>query len=238
MIHNADCFDVLASLPDNSVDAVITDPPYGTTSIGWDTAPNLARWWDEVERVLRTPNSPVVMFADEPFTSRLVCSKEKWFRHDWVWKKPQHSGAHLVRFRPLKYTEDILVFSKDKANYYWEAVVEELETPKTIDNNLASLGKVLGEARTFTGKHTTKHTGFPKEVLEFASPRKDRIHPTQKPVELLEYLLPLYTQEGDVVLDPFMGSGTTGVACKNLNREFIGVEKEENYFALAGERLA
>ena len=236
-LYNGDCFDILKELPPNSVDAVITDPPYGSTSIGWDTAPNLARWWEEVERVLRTPNSPVIVFADQPFSSRVLLSKEKWFRHDWVWKKPQHSGAQLVKYKPLKYTEDILVFSKETANYYWDAVVTELEKPKTIDNNLSSLGRMLGDDRTFEGKHTTKYTGFPKEVLEYASPRKGRIHPTQKPVELLEYLVNLYTRKGDVVLDTFMGSGSTGKACKNLDRDFIGVEMEKEYYDYCVESL-
>ena len=235
-LYNADCFDVLQDLPDKSVDAIITDPPYGKTSIGWDTAPNLALWWEQAERVLRTPHSVAVMFADQPFTSRLIVSKEKWYRHDYIWRKPQHSGAHNARKRPFKFTEDIIVFSEGTANYYYEQVCDKLDKPKTIKYNLDGVPS-LGKDKQDLGDHTTHLKNFPREVLEFAGVRKG-FHPTQKPTDLLEYLLRIYTQEGDVVLDPFMGSGSTGVACETLNREFIGIEKNPDYFAIAGDRLA
>ena len=225
----------MAELPPNSVDLILTDPPYGTTSIGWDTAPNLARWWEEVERILRTPNSPVVMFADQPFTSHLLVSKEKWFRHDYIWRKPQHSGAHNARKRPFKFTEDILVFSKEKVNYFYEQVCTKLDKPKTVKYNLDGVPS-LGKHKQEVPDHTFSLTNYPKEVLEYSGVRRG-FHPTQKPVDLLEYLLRIYSHEGDVVLDTFMGSGSTGEACRNLNRDFIGVEMKEEYYDHCVERL-
>ena len=236
MLHNADCFDVLSALPDNSVDCVLTDPPYATTSIKWDTQFDLDEFWREIKRVLRTPHSPAIVLADQPFTSFLIVSNLSWFRHDYIWKKPQHSGAHNARKRPFKYTEDVLVFSEQKANYFYEEVCTKLDKPKTINYNLTGV-RTLGKHKEEPGQHTTYLTDYPNEVLEFAGVRGGE-HPTQKPTDLLEYLLRIYTREGDVVLDPFMGSGSTGVACKNLNREFIGIERDPDYFALAGDRCA
>jgi site-specific DNA-methyltransferase (adenine-specific) len=240
MLHNADCFDVIESLPDNSVDAVITDPPYGTTSIEWDTMLNPERFWRQIKRVMRTEKSPIIVFADQPFTSALVMSNLSWFRHDFIWKKPQHSGAHNARKRPFKYTEDILVFSESPSNYYYEQVCTKLDKPKTIKYNLAGVPS-LGKHKEEPEDHTTYLTGFPKEVLEFTGVRKGDAdstgHPTQKPVDLLEYLINLYSKEGDVIFDPFMGSGSTGVACNNLNREFIGVEMKEDFYNLAVSRV-
>ena len=235
-LYNADCFDVFEDLEDNSVDAVITDPPYATTSIKWDTQIDLDRFWYQVKRVLRTPSSPAVIFADQPFTSALVMSNVPWFRHDYIWKKPQHSGAHNVRKRPLKYTEDILVFSAERANYYYEQICVPLDKPKVVKYNLDGV-RSLGKHKDDVPDHTTFLTGYPKEVLEFKAVRGGK-HPTEKPVDLMEHLIHIYTHEGDVVLDPFMGSGSTGVACKNLGRDFIGVEKSEEFYKIAGERLA
>ena len=239
MIYHGNAFDLFEKVEDNSIDAVITDPPYGTTACRWDSVVNLDDFWVEVKRVLRDEHSPVVVFADQPFTSNLVMSNPKWFRHDWIWNKGQHSGALQARNKPFKKTEDIVVFAKKRANYYWEHVVRELDKPKTINNNLKGYRTAVTRHRT--EEHTTRVTGFPMEVLEYRAPRAGRgvfKHPTEKPVDLLEYLTTLYTKPGDTILDPFMGSGSQGVACKNLNREFIGFEMEEEYFQLAGERLA
>ena len=239
MIYQGNAFDLFWSVEDKSIDAVITDPPYGTTSCSWDTVIDLELFWREVKRVLKDEHSPVVVFADQPFTSNLVMSNIKWFRHDWIWDKTHITGALQARVKPFKHTEDIVVFSQKKANYYWEAVVSEIENPKEKRSTHADFRHAT--IRHTKDTYTNKHTGFPKEVLTCKAPRGKRTefkHPTEKPVELIEYLLPLYTKEGDTVLDPFMGSGTTGVACKNLNREFIGFELEQEYFELARGRLA
>ena len=236
LLYNADCFDVLPTLADNSIDAVITDPPYGTTDCVWDNGDfPFEAFWEQVNRVLKDDGVSVV-FADQPFTTDIIASNRKHFRYEWLWDKTHSTGGFNARRRPIKHTEDILVFSKNTPRYYWEDYVKPFhrEFPANWPR-----GRHISkrEQKPFT----QKWTGFPKEVISFPSLRlaKDaEKHPTQKPLELMTYLLGLYTKEGDVVLDPFMGSGTTGVACKNLNREFIGVEKEEDYFVKAGERLA
>lgn len=241
MIYHGNAFDLFEKVEDNSIDAVITDPPYGTTACRWDSVVNLDDFWVEVKRVLRDEHSPVVVFADQPFTSNLVMSNPKWFRHDWIWKKPQTSGALQARNKPFKFTEDIVVFAKKRANYYWEHVVSPAEGKKERDNSTA--GYRVAIERFANPHHITEYTGYPKEVLEYGAPRAslqkgEYKHPTQKPVELMEYLTTLYTKPGDTILDPFMGSGSTGVAAQNLNRNFVGFEMEEEYFKFAGDRLA
>jgi len=235
MIYNADAFDVLTELPDNSIDAVITDPPYGTTGKKWDTPFDLELWWEHINRVLKDDGVSVV-FADEPFSSQLVVSNIKNFRYEWIWDKTYNSGGLHAWKRPLKHTEDILVFSKKTPPYN----IQHLLIPYTVNrktwHNLNNRLQGID-----TRKKPQKWQGFPTEIIKMNGVRtpfrEKKLHIAQKPVELMEYLIKIYTNEGDVVLDPFMGSGTTGIACKNLNREFIGVEKEENYFALAGDRL-
>ena len=233
MIYNDDCFDVLASLPDNSIDAVITDPPYATTPLRWDTPIDLDEFWRQAKRLLRKPSSPVVVFADQPFTSVLVCSNLKWFRYEWMWDKHAHSGFLNAWKRPLKHTEDVVVFS-EKAPIY--NIQQHLKPTKKSKGFVPPRTSVAYAELDRENGQSSGWTGFLKERVEFRAVKSGE-HPTEKPVELMEFLVGLYTNEGDVVLDPFMGSGTTGVACKNLNREFVGVEKDENYFALAGDRL-
>jgi len=235
LLYNDDCFDVLAGLPDNSVDAVITDPPYGTTDCDWDNGDfPFDAFWEQVNRVLKDDGLSVV-FADQPFTTDLIASNRQHFRYEWLWDKTHSTGGFNARRRPIKHTEDILVFSKNTPRYYWERFVKPFhrEFPANWPRGRHISDR---EQKPFT----QKWTGFPKEVISIPSLRlaKDaEKHPTQKPVELMEHLVKIYTNEGDTILDCFMGSGTTGVACKNLNRDFIGIEKDENYFALAGDRL-
>ncbi len=234
MLHNADCFDVLSALPDNSIDAVITDPPYATTGKKWDTPFELDKWWDHINRVLKDDGVSVV-FADEPFSSQLVVSNIQDFRYEWIWDKSYPSGALQAWKRPLKTTEDICVFSKDTPPYN----VQQFLTPTYRVSNSPRGNRLQDNDEA---RKPTEWTGFPTEVIKMKGVRtpgrEEKLHIAQKPVELMEWLVRLYTQEGDVVLDPFMGSGTTGVACKNLNREFVGVEQDPHYFDLAGGRLA
>ena len=232
-IFNADCFDVLDTLDNNSIDAVITDPPYATTGKSWDTPFDLDEWWGQINRVLKDDGIAIV-FADEPFSSQLVVSNIQHFRYEWIWNKTYPSGALQAWKRPLKNTEDIFVFSKKTPRYN----IKQFLTPcyKTSSSPRGNRLQDNDEARK-----PTEWTGFPNEVISFAPVRVPRtetkLHIAQKPIELMEYLLKLYTLEGDVVLDPFMGSGSTGVACKNLDREFIGVEKNAEYFQTATNRL-
>lgn len=237
MLHNADCFDVLPTLPDNSVDAVITDPPYGTTKCKWDTTFDLNGWWDEIKRI----TDVVVCFADQPFSSALVMSNPSWFRYEWVWVKDKTTQFFLANKRPMKKTEDILVFSKTPPPYNPQGLIPKVVNKK---NGRHRLGKMLDQEHHLGKKNVAytdtpyqqRFTNYPNELLEFAT-EKQMEHPTQKPVELLSYLISTYTNEGDVVLDPFMGSGTTGVAAQNLNRQFIGVEQDKFYYEMATARM-
>jgi site-specific DNA-methyltransferase (adenine-specific) len=237
MLYQANCFDVMGSLPDNSVDAIITDPPYATTACRWDTPIDLPEYWKQAKRLLKTPKSPVVMFADQPFTSALVMSNPKWFRYEWLWDKHSHSGFLNAWKRPLKHTEDIVVFSEKTPNYN---IQQHLKPTKVHQGFRPPRTSVAYEALDRKKGKSSGWTGFLKERIEFRAVKgapKDKLHETEKPIDLMEFLVGLYTNEGDVVLDPFMGSGTTGVACKNLNREFIGIEKEEIFYEVALARV-
>jgi site-specific DNA-methyltransferase (adenine-specific) len=242
-IFNADCFDVLDTLDDNSIDAVITDPPYATTGKSWDAPFNLDAWWIKINRVLKADGVAIV-FADEPFSSQLVVSNIERFRYEWIWDKRQHSGAMAVKKRPLKHTEDIYVFSEQTPRYYPEFLLQDTDKVRSSAFvNRIQGGSELGEIKdnNASGTHKTTKTGYPKEVIQFKSVRtpagEKKMHIAQKPIELMEWLVQLYTEEGQVILDPFMGSGSTGVAAKNRGREFIGVEKNADYFQTATNRL-
>ena len=241
MIYQGNAFDLFSQVADNSIDAVITDPPYGTTACRWDSVINLDDFWVEVKRVLKTPHSPVVVFADQPFTSNLVMSNPKWFRHDWIWKKPQVSGALQARNKPFKFTEDIVVFSEQTPRYFIDDLLEDANPNIVIKRKKYRHATGTNETRD-GGIYTPAKTNYPKETLHYAPVRaKSRHdntkHPTQKPEDLMEFLVSIYTQEGDVVLDPFMGSGTTGIAAQNLNRQFIGVEQDKFYYEMAKARM-
>ena len=234
LLHNADAFDVLSALPDHSIDAIITDPPYATTPLRWDTPIDLPEFWRQVKRLLRTPNSPVVVFADQPFTSALVMSNVKWFRYEWMWDKHAHSGFLNAWKRPLKHTEDIVVFS-EKAPIY--NIQQHLKPTKVSKGFVPPRTSVAYAELDRENGQSSGWTGFLKERVEFRAVKGGE-HPTEKPTDLMEFLVGLYTNIGDIVLDPFMGSGSTGVACKNLYRSFVGVEQDNNYFDLAVSRVA
>ena len=237
-LYNADCFDVMADLPDKSVDAVITDPPYGTTDLKWDTPFDLDKWWSEINRVC---TGSAVVFADQPFSSQLVVANIKNFRYEWLWDRGRVSTALHAKRRPLKTTEDILVFSKKTPIYNIDHIlIPATKTTPIIRKKYRHASGVVEE--NTGGTYTPKFTNYPFETLHHkplrAKSRHDDKHPTQKPVDLMEHLVSIHSNEGDVVFDPFMGWGTTGVACKNLGRDFIGVEQNEHHYNKAGERLA
>ena len=240
MLHNADCFDLLPELDDNSIDAVITDPPYGTTDHKWDKPFDLDLWWEQIRRVLK-PDGVSVVFCDQPFTSLLLVSNIRQFRYEWIWDRGRVSTAFHARRRPMKTTEDILVFSEQTPRYYIDDLLEDATRQVVIKRKKYRHATGTNEERD-GGTYTPEKTNYPKETLNYkpvrAKSRHDNNkHPTQKPEDLMDFLVSIYTKEGDVVLDPFMGSGTTGVACKNLNRKFIGIEQDTRYYEMAGERL-
>ena len=238
-----DCLERMKEIPNASVDMVLADPPYGTTACKWDTVIPLEPMWNELKRIIK-PSGAIVLFGSQPFTSVLVSSNLKMFKYCWVWDKLNSSNFFAAKFQPLNHTEDVIVFSfggvnngcKNRMLYLPQGVVNS-----NIKKSNNKVGGLIGKEHKSNYEkdkqyvQTTKQ--YPKKVISFARD-KDTVHPTQKPVALMEYLIKTYTQEGETVLDFVMGSGTTGVACKNLNRKFIGIEKDETYFKIAQDRIA
>jgi site-specific DNA-methyltransferase (adenine-specific) len=223
----------MKTLPDNSVDMCLTDPPYGTTACKWDSVIPFEPMWEQLKRVVKD-NGAIVLFGNEPFTSLLICSNLKGFKYRWDWDKKIPSGMSYARFRPMQQSEDICVFTKDGAKTIYYPQMTLRDSPikgggMKDSESAASIGYVALK-KIYTHKN-------PTTLLQFDKIRKGSIHPTQKPVALLEYLIKTYTLEGEVVLDFTMGSGSTGVACLNTGRKFIGCELDEKYFEIAKNRL-
>lgn len=231
LIHG-DCLEVMKSIPDGSIDAIITDPPYGTTACKWDSIIPFEPMWAELKRIIK-PNGAIVLFGSQPFTSALIMSNPKMYRHEWIWNKITASGFQIAKHTPMRQHENILTFSKNKINYY--PIMIKMDKPDTYKcytkSESSPLAKNDGIKRTRTHK-------YPKTIINISNAnKKGNLHPTQKPVALLEYLIKTYTNENETVLDFTMGSGTTGVACKNLNRNFIGIELDKDYFNIAKGRI-
>jgi site-specific DNA-methyltransferase (adenine-specific) len=226
-LKQGDCLELMKELPDKSVDMILCDLPYGTTACKWDTIIPFDPLWALYKRIIRD-NGAIVLTASQPFTSALVMSNVKMFKYCWVWEKEQGTNFQTAKFNPLKNHEDIVVFCKSKTKY----------NPQFTCGKPFLSGK--GESVGVYGKTVRKQvqnygTRYPKTVQKFN--REVGFHPTQKPVALMEYLLKTYTNEGDIVLDNCMGSGTTGVACKRLGRDFIGFELDNTYFDIAKKRI-
>jgi len=226
-----DCLDKLTEISDGSVNMIMADLPYGTTACKWDSIIPLELLWKEFKRVT-TDNAAMVFTAQQPFTTALAGSNLADFRYEWIWEKPQGTNPMNAKIMPLKSHENILVFYEKKPIYnpqMWYS------TPYTgFSSNKSKIGEVYGSAKS---KHRDNPEGsrYPKTILKFK--QEKGYHPTQKPIALMEYLIKTYTNEEDVVLDPTMGSGTTGVACVNTNRKFIGIELEKKYFDTAKKRI-
>jgi len=231
-LHLGDCLDILPTFADNSVDMVLVDLPYGTTACKWDSIIPLDKLWEQYNRICKKDGA-MVFTAAQPFTTILAASNLENFRYEWIWEKPQGTNPMNVKVMPLKSHENILVFYRKKPVYnpqMWYS------TPYSgFSSNTSKIGEVYGSAKS---KHRDNPEGsrYPKTVLKFK--QEKGLHPTQKPVEMMEYLIKTYSNEGDVVLDNTMGSGTTGVACMNTGRNFIGIEKEENYYKIAEQRIS
>lgn len=229
---NIDCILGMSKIETESIDAIICDLPYGTTGCKWDTIIPFTSLWEQYHRIIK-PNGNIVLFGSQPFTSTLIMSNIKSFRYEIIWEKEKPSNFSFSKYGIMKYHENIIVFGNGKSTY-------NPQMTKGIPNH--SVGKGIrnkaNESGADTRKVTNKTDGLkhPKSVIKFNRESKP-IHPTQKPIALMEYLIKTYTNEGETVLDNCMGSGSTGVACKNLNRKFIGIEKDENYFANAVKRI-
>ncbi len=226
-----DCLERMKDIPDRSVDLILCDLPYGTTACKWDTIIPFEQMWAQYWRIAKD-RCPVVLFGVEPFSSRLRTSALKFFRYDWIWERSQTTNYPNVKKQPLFNVEYISVFYKTGCTYNPQGL-------KPLNKMIARLSHPESYGRVNikdNGKRLRPFTNYPRQVLRYGVKGK-RIHPTQKPVELLEYLVRTYTNEGDLVLDSCMGSGSTGVACVKSNRRFIGIEKEESYFRTAQGRI-
>jgi len=230
-----DCLEVMKSIPSGSVDAIIADPPYGTTACKWDSVIDFHLMWEQLNRVIK-PNGAIVLFGSEPFSSALRMSNIKNYKYDWIWDKVSVSNPQLSKYQPLKGFELIHIFSsKGKALYYPQGLVK-IEKTYTRKNKT---NEAEGLKHNSRNEYTSKFTNYPRMLsLKFPRPYNNTtVHPTQKPIALMEYLIKTYTNEGETVLDFTMGSGTTILACKNLNRKGIGIEMDKGYFDIATKRL-
>ena len=234
LIHG-DCLEKMRDIPDGSIDMILTDPPYGTTACKWDSIIPLDLMWEQLKRIIKS-NGAIVLFGSEPFSSKLRMSNINNYKYDWVWNKKLAGNGILAKTQPLKIHEIISVFSKSKCVYYPQKIKGKLR--RKLTNNL-KVSEINGGDSIKHCEETYNDLYYPISIQEFslANLRRGRLHPTQKPVALCEYLIKTYTNENDTVLDFTMGSGTTGVACKNLNRNFIGIELDETYFNIAKERI-
>jgi len=231
----ADCFDVLPSIPDKSIDAIIADLPYGTTACKWDSVLPLYKLWEQYKRIIK-PNGAIVLTASQPFTSALIMSNPKMFKYTWVWEKSKATGFLNAKKRPLVAHEDIVVFCKGTPPYHPQ-MTEGSAYNKGIRKNQTE-NDVYGSFEQVEVK--SNGLRYPRSVQYFktAESEGETWHKTQKPISLMEYLTLTYSNENDIILDNTMGAGTTGLACLKTNRQFIGIEKEEQYYNIAIQRLS
>ena len=230
-----DCLEKMRDIPDVSIDAIITDPPYGTTACKWDSVIPFEPMWEQLHRITKV-NGAIVLFGSEPFSSALRMSNIKNYKYDWIWEKTKAGNFASCRKNPMKYHEIISVFYRSFPTYNLFNLVR---LDKPVKSGRKNKGGNLGHASNGDIRYLQKETGFHRSIIKFSnkSGKGYSFHPTQKPVDLLEYLIKTYTNEGDTVLDFTMGSGTTGVACVNTNRDFIGIELDEGYFNIAQNRI-
>ena len=238
-LYKGDCLEVMKEIPSGSIDAIIADPPYGTTACKWDSVIPFDLMWEQLNRIIK-PNGAIVLFGSEPFSSALRMSNIKNYKYDWIWDKKRCTGFLNAKKQPLRNNETISVFYKKQPTY----------NPQPYKKNTTgNMGKSKEHQTDNYGKYhqvdndNSNEFGYPRTlltqipVINNLSKDKSGLHPTQKPVALMEYLIKTYTNENETVLDFTMGSGTTGVACVNTNRNFIGIEQDEKYFNIAKNRI-
>ena len=233
-LYNGDCLELMKNIPDKSVDMILCDLPYGATRCKWDVIIPFEPLWEQYNRIIKD-NGAIVLTATQPFTSKIVLSNVKGFKHEWIWQKEQGVGFQIAKYRPLQEHESVLVFTAngEKVNYYpIKEKIGKIKKIKRNGNNGNSETSPLKYSDNRVSIYTEK---YPTSIKKFK--RDKGLHPTQKPVALLEYLIKTYTKENEIILDNCMGSGSTGVACVNTNRNFIGMELDNNYFNTAKERI-
>lgn len=227
-----DCLEVMKSIPSGSIDAIITDPPYGTTACKWDSVIPFDLMWEQLNRIIK-PYGAIVLFGSQPFTSSLIMSNPKGFKYEWIWEKTMATGGLMAKYRPMKAHENILVFNTAKSSTYNE---QRLKGNAYTRKEGTKKNSIIGDKN---GGYITKSKGgrCARSVFKIPNPNAKSLHPTQKPIELMEYLIKTYTNEGETVLDFTMGSGSTMVACQNTNRKGIGIEQDSKYFKIAQDRV-
>lgn len=236
-LHKGDCLELMKDIPAGIVDAIITDPPYGTTACKWDSVIDFELMWEHLNRIIK-PNGAIVLFGSEPFSSALRMSNIKNYKYDWVWHKNMGGNFLAAKKQPMKQHENISVFYNKTTTYNF---IKEKRLQSGLDRVKSSSVKgggskeesIYGKRKRVEKKY--EDLRYPQTVQKFNVERG--LHPTQKPISLMEYLIKTYTNENETVLDFTMGSGSTGVAAKNLNRNFIGIEQDEQYFNIAKERI-
>ena len=231
-LYKGDCLEIMKDIPDGSVDMILCDLPYGTTQNKWDSIISLDKLWEQYNRVIKD-NGAIVLFAQTPFDKALGVSNLKHLKYEWIWNKKLGTGHLNAKKMPLKKHENILVFYKKLPTY----------NPQFSEGKPYDKGFGFGESSNYGEQTAVTHKNesgkrYPTSILDFTNAnRQNRLHPTQKPVDLLEYLIKTYTNECETVLDNTMGSGSTGVACLNTNRKFIGIELDDTYFDIAKQRI-
>lgn len=224
-LMKGDCLERMKEIQDGSVDMVLADVPYGTTACAWDSIIPLELMWEQLKRIIK-PNGAIVMTASQPFTTTLIASNMKMFKYCWVWKKSKPTGHLNAKKQPLRTYEDVVVFYDNQCIYNPQGI-------KPTDKMVSRTNRGNYGECSKTTRQTV--TNYPRNIIEFQS--VDGVHQTQKPVALMEYLIKTYTNEGETVLDFTAGSFTTGVACVNLDRKFIGIEMDEKYFEIGSNRV-
>lgn len=250
-LWQGDCLELMNNIPNNHIDGIITDLPYGSTSCSWDNIIPFDKMWESIKRIIK-PDAPIILFGSQPFTSNLIMSNVNWFREELIWLKNKPASGMQCNQKHMKIHENIIVFSKNSKYTYnpqkWLISEKEFITQrKTFTENEYIGNRIYGTThrtrKPDTGERnpisilSCKVPFTPQNSKNYSDTIDLRYHPTQKPLELLEYLIKTFSNENDVILDFTMGSGSTGVACKNLNRKFIGIELDKDYFNIAKKRI-
>ena len=248
MLIHGDCLQAMKDIEAGSVDMILADLPYGTTYAAWDSIIPFEPLWEQYKRVIKK-NGAVVLFGSQPFTSNLIVSNMAWFKYEWIWHKGRASGHVHAKNKPMKAHENILVFSGGTTVHVGQSISRMNYNPQISEGK--GYKRIVGKGNQGKLNHKASAgdiayigtmvenlgTRYPRSVIDFKSHNVGNHHPTQKPVALLEYLIKTYTNEGELVMDNVMGSGSTGVAARNLNRRFLGIEKDLDYFNIAKNRI-
>jgi site-specific DNA-methyltransferase (adenine-specific) len=243
-LYNGDCLEVMKQIPDKSIDLILCDLPYGTTACSWDSVIPFEPLWEHYKRIIKDGRA-IVLFSQQPFTSKLICSNIEWWKYNWVWEKDNGTNFLNSKFQPLKVTEDICVFGNGASSFvksgitlFYSPQKSEGKPYSCVSGKQKPNSAVVRDNGAKEGGVLTVNNGerMPKNIIRFNRDR-DKVHPTQKPVALLEYLIRTYTNKNETVLDNCMGSGSTGVACMNTDRNFIGIELDEEYYKVAEKRI-